>query len=130
MSAHDDADADADTGTGTGTGNATGMTPRPLPLVAVKLNPVGRAQTFLRGDLPDHDAPRTGRLAPCDEPGALADAVVDLLDQPGLREEMGRAGRPWVVEWFDWEVLEQQARELFHRTRNADLTQQLQGRNS
>ena len=32
--------------------------PIPGPLVAVKLTPVGRAQTFLSGDLPVDSAPR------------------------------------------------------------------------
>ena len=34
--------------------------PNPAPLVAVKLTPVGRAQTFLLGDLPAESAPRAG----------------------------------------------------------------------
>ena len=34
--------------------------PSRVPLVAVKLTPVGRAQTFLAGDLHGHAAPRTG----------------------------------------------------------------------
>src|SRR5919109_1538686 len=35
-------------------------TPKPVPLVAVKLTPVGRAQSFLLGDVPADSAPRAG----------------------------------------------------------------------
>ena len=59
------------------------------------------------------DAPHTGRVVPCEAPGPLADAVVDLLEQPALREGMGQRGRAWVTERFDWEVLGRQARGLF-----------------
>src|SRR5262249_11335739 len=51
------------------------------------------------------DVPNTGRVLLCEEPEPLADAVVDLLNQPTLRQQMGQRGRSWVAEHFDWEVL-------------------------
>ena len=47
-------------------------TPHPGPLVAVKLTPVGRAQTFLPGDPPP--APRPGR--------AIASSCRPMVEPP------------------------------------------------
>lgn len=42
----------------------------------------------------------TGWLVPPGDPAALADAVVHLLRQPALREELGRRARAWTEENF------------------------------
>jgi glycosyltransferase involved in cell wall biosynthesis len=42
------------------------------------------------GGLPELVTPDSGRLVPPDDPRALADAIVEVLDTPGLAEEMGR----------------------------------------
>ncbi len=42
----------------------------------------------------------TGRLVPPRDPGALARAIADLLDQPDLRAVMARTGRRVVEEQF------------------------------
>ena len=42
------------------------------------------------GGLPELVAPEWGRLVPPEDPGALADAIVEVIDTPGLAEEMGR----------------------------------------
>ena len=55
----------------------------------------------------------TGRIVPCDGPGELARAVVELLNRPEAREEMGKAGRRWVESQFSWNSLAQQAGEHF-----------------
>jgi phosphatidylinositol alpha-1,6-mannosyltransferase len=57
--------------------------------------------------------PETGLAIPCDEPGNLAAAVVELLADPGRRARMGAAAREWVVERFDWGNLSRQAEALF-----------------
>jgi phosphatidylinositol alpha-1,6-mannosyltransferase len=56
----------------------------------------------------------TGRVVPCDSHDQLAAVVVELLNNTGLRAQMGHAGRQWVVEHFDWTVLRQRAEELFN----------------
>jgi phosphatidylinositol alpha-1,6-mannosyltransferase len=59
------------------------------------------------------DAPRTGRVVPCDGPDLLAEEVVRLLSDADLRAQMGACGREWVVSRLDWEPLKRQALELF-----------------
>lgn len=65
----------------------------------------GTAETMRPGE--------TGRVVPCEEPEALAEAVIDLLTDPELLDRMGRAARHWAVERFDWEALGRQARAVF-----------------
>jgi phosphatidylinositol alpha-1,6-mannosyltransferase len=59
------------------------------------------------------DAPRTGRVVPCETPDAIVPAVAELLRDAELRASMGRAGREWAVAQFDWNSLARQAAELF-----------------
>ncbi len=47
----------------------------------------------------------TGLLVPPDDPGALAAAVRRLLDDPGLRRELGENGRRRVKEHYDVRVV-------------------------
>jgi phosphatidylinositol alpha-1,6-mannosyltransferase len=58
----------------------------------------------------------TGELVSCDEPDELADAVVELLENPDRRAAMGSCGREWVVRCFDWKLLADQAFDLFSAT--------------
>jgi glycosyltransferase involved in cell wall biosynthesis len=46
---------------------------------------------------------RTGLLVERANPSALAGAIVQLLQNDGLRQTMGRAGRQRVLEKFTWE---------------------------
>jgi phosphatidylinositol alpha-1,6-mannosyltransferase len=55
----------------------------------------------------------TGELVDCAGPGPLGAVVAALLDDPARRERMGRAGRRWVVERFDWAALAAEAGALF-----------------
>jgi phosphatidyl-myo-inositol dimannoside synthase len=57
--------------------------------------------------------PETGRVVACETPGPLADTISDLLDDPVRLTEMGRRGREWVVERFDWDALAVEAQQLF-----------------
>ena len=59
------------------------------------------------------DPPFTGRLVCCDTPDALAETVIDLLDDRDARREMGARARAWVVERFDWHGLASEARHRF-----------------
>ena len=44
----------------------------------------------------------TGMLVPPNDTVALADAVCSLLDDQGRRRSMGKAGRQFVRERYDW----------------------------
>jgi phosphatidylinositol alpha-1,6-mannosyltransferase len=57
--------------------------------------------------------PATGRVVDCEDPHRLAEVVIELLQDPELRASMGAAGRPWVVEHFDWAALSRQAQAIF-----------------
>jgi glycosyltransferase involved in cell wall biosynthesis len=48
---------------------------------------------------------RTGYLVPPDDPGALAQAVGELLQYPSWRERMGRAAREHVHITFSLPVI-------------------------
>jgi len=51
----------------------------------------------------------TGFLVPPDDPSALAARIVELLENPALRETMGRKGRQRVLDRF---TIERQVREV------------------
>ena len=53
--------------------------------------------------------PETGRIVACETPEPLAAMVNELLANPNERIEMGRHGREWVCERFDWEALSREA---------------------
>jgi phosphatidylinositol alpha-1,6-mannosyltransferase len=57
--------------------------------------------------------PETGRVVPCDEPGPLAAAVVELLSDRDRLARMGAAARRLMAERFDWAGLSRQAEQLF-----------------
>ncbi|MGW7056852.1 glycosyltransferase [Streptomyces sp. NPDC054887] len=54
------------------------------------------------GQLDTVSDPATGRLVPPGDPGALARAVGELLDDPALREACGEAGRRRVLSRYGW----------------------------
>jgi len=45
----------------------------------------------------------TGLLVPPRDEGAIADAVIRLIEDRPLRESMSKAGPPFVAQHFDWE---------------------------
>ena len=51
----------------------------------------------------------------CDGPGALAQAVIELLADPDPRARMGEAAPVWLAQRFDWESLSLQAEAIFQR---------------
>lgn len=55
----------------------------------------------------------TGEIVNCDGPDELARVCADLLDDEDRRRRLGAAGRAWVVERFDWDVLTRRATEIF-----------------
>ncbi len=46
----------------------------------------------------------TGLLVPPGDPQALANAIIALLDDPQWRATIGRAGRQWVLDNYQWQA--------------------------
>jgi phosphatidylinositol alpha-1,6-mannosyltransferase len=57
--------------------------------------------------------PDTGRIVNCDGPEKLADVLTALLNDPAELAAMGRRGRGWVEERFDWPQVAARAAEVF-----------------
>ena len=67
-------------------------------------------------EIPDHNevlSQSDGGILVSFDPEAFADAIINLLDNPGEAVEMGRKGREWVVQNRDFEVLARQIEEQF-----------------
>jgi phosphatidylinositol alpha-1,6-mannosyltransferase len=65
------------------------------------------------GTLETMRVPATGRIVSCDSPDQLGGTVAELLVNEKLRNNMGRFGREWIVDKFDWDVLSRRAEEVF-----------------
>jgi glycosyltransferase involved in cell wall biosynthesis len=65
------------------------------------------------------DHQETGWLVPPGDSRALADAIRLLMDNPGLRERLGSAGRQSIVERFSWRKAAEETlavyEEVLHR---------------
>ncbi|HEX6290516.1 MAG TPA: glycosyltransferase [Herpetosiphonaceae bacterium] len=59
----------------------------------------------------------TGLLVPPERPAALAAASIDLLRDPERRAAMGRAGREWVSQRYDWQQNVSQMLEMYAQIR-------------
>lgn len=59
--------------------------------------------------------PTTGRIVNCDGPEKLAGVLTELLRDPAELAAMGRRGRAWVEERFDWPQVATRAAEVFER---------------
>ena len=57
--------------------------------------------------------PETGCIVDCTKPEPLAAALAELFTKPARLDEMGRQGRMWVCERFDWEALAKEAQAVF-----------------
>jgi glycosyltransferase involved in cell wall biosynthesis len=57
--------------------------------------------------------PEAGRLVPPDDPGALADAVVDLLADEPARQQLGSAARVIAEERYSWERIAKRLGEIY-----------------
>ncbi len=60
------------------------------PMVATSVD--GTPEVILDG--------KTGLIVPTGDPGRLADAILRMLRDPGMRQEMAVAGRLWVLKGF------------------------------
>lgn len=74
----------------------------PFPTVVLEAMALGRPVVSTRTSGPDEatGAGDAGLLVPPRDPAALADAVVRLLSDPGLRRRLGRAGRERVTHHY------------------------------
>lgn len=57
----------------------------------------------------------TGFLVPPGDAVSLSDAIQKLVINPDLREKMGRSGRKFVKEQYEWRVNAQQMRQLYKK---------------
>jgi phosphatidylinositol alpha-1,6-mannosyltransferase len=55
----------------------------------------------------------TGRIVSCERPEPLAGLILELLADRERLADMGRAARRWIVGNLDWDVLVDQAAQLF-----------------
>ncbi len=65
----------------------------------------GTAETLRPGE--------SGRLVNCERPEPLAQALIEMLNDPKGLERMGAAARQWAVDRFDWGTLAGRAQALF-----------------
>ncbi len=78
-----------------------------LPVVATRVG--GTLETVEEGS--------TGLLVEPDDPSALAEAILRLFEDDGLRHAMGAAGRRRAVELFSWDRAAEHLWELYRRRR-------------
>jgi glycosyltransferase involved in cell wall biosynthesis len=87
------------------------------PVALIEAMAAGKAVVATRvggvADVVEHE--RTGLLVPSRDPGALADAIMRLADDPGERARMGAAGREAVLGRFSAERLVDDVDRLYRR---------------
>lgn len=59
----------------------------------------------------------SGLLVPPRDPARLAEALVRLLSDAGLRREMGARGRRLCEERYDWEMVVDRMEEVYRSCR-------------
>jgi glycosyltransferase involved in cell wall biosynthesis len=63
-------------------------------------------------DVIEHE--KTGLLVPEKDEGALADALLRLLEDPLLARRLGDSGREFAIRHFDWERITDETERLYH----------------
>jgi glycogen(starch) synthase len=58
---------------------------------------------------------KVGRRFPAGDPGALAETMFEVANHPGLRSQLGQAGRKHVLQKFSWSSLAPRAASLYER---------------
>ena len=76
-----------------------------LPVVAARSG--GAAEAVLENE--------TGLLVPPDDPPALAEALLRLLNDAEMRQKMGRTGRRWVEREMNWDRVGRQFLSIIDR---------------
>jgi glycosyltransferase involved in cell wall biosynthesis len=92
-----------------------------LGIAAVEAMAIGKPVVAARvGGLPEVVIEgSTGCLFPAGNSSALTQIVVELLQKPGLREQMGRAGRERARDVFDLEKTVGQVERIYQRALSA-----------
>lgn len=67
------------------------------------------------GGLPELVGEDRGRLVPSEDPGALADAMLEVLGRPDLAERLGRAGAAMVEREIGWETVARLTVDAYRR---------------
>ncbi len=80
----------------------TSRVPEPFGMVVIEAMSLGRPVIATRGGGPSEIIAEReqGLLVPPDDPGALAAAILSLVDDPDLRSRVGARGRERVVSTF------------------------------
>lgn len=88
-----------------------------LPVVAVESLAAGKPMvaTAVDGTPEIVVDGKTGLTVPAGEPRRLAETICHLLRHPELRDQMGRAGRDWVVKGFSREQQVRKTEDLYRR---------------
>lgn len=83
----------------------------------VQVEAMGCECPVIAGDLPAiHDTvvhEENGLIFPSGNAQALADSIIKLLDDPGLRDRLAWEGRKSVVRNFDWEIIAGKYAEIY-----------------
>jgi glycosyltransferase involved in cell wall biosynthesis len=72
----------------------------------------GRLVKLVEWEASNYEAPPI-EAVPKERITALADAVCDLLDDTGLRREMGEAARQYALAHFDWNVVMKRTIDIY-----------------
>jgi glycosyltransferase involved in cell wall biosynthesis len=68
------------------------------------------------------DAGHDGLLVEYKDPSQLGEAILQLLQNPGWAQAMGRAGRRKVLTQYTWEVVACRFRQVYEKTIEMQLT--------
>jgi len=83
----------------------------------VQVEAMGCECPVIAGDMPAiHDIiahEENGLIVPSGNAPALADAIIKLLDDPGLRARLSGEGHKRVVQKFDWEIVAAKYAEIY-----------------
>jgi glycosyltransferase involved in cell wall biosynthesis len=85
----------------------------PLEAMACGVPVVAAAVGGLRDTIVDR---RTGILVPAQDPAAIAEALAELLADPGLRAELGRAGQKRALARYSWDRVAAETEKAYQHT--------------
>lgn len=94
-----------------------------LPLVVLEAMMAGLAPVLTRvGDIPTAVIPGTGLLTPPKQPAEMAAALIDLLDNPHKRQEIGLAAQQHALGNYSQSVWCERLVRIYGRTCQQDVS--------